>query len=87
MCNEGYQTRLYKHPSGVGKKTEEFWGPSKKLLADKKFLDGLKEYDKDNIPVGYHLRILLLHCVSLFQCNIIMHTANHALMNDRCVHV
>ncbi len=39
-------------PSGSGKKIEDFWGPSKKLLADMKFLDGLKEYDKDNIPVS-----------------------------------
>ena len=69
-------------PSGSGKKTEDFWGPSKKLLADIKFLDGLKEYDKDNIAVSYHLKRLLLHCVSLFQCNIVMPTANHALVNS-----
>lgn len=30
---------------------EDYWGPSKKLLGDMKFLDGLKNYDKDNIPV------------------------------------
>ena len=29
---------------------EDFWGPSKKLLADMKFLENLKAYDKDNIP-------------------------------------
>ena len=29
----------------------DYWGPSKKVLGDMKFLEGLKEYDKDNIPV------------------------------------
>jgi dynein heavy chain len=28
----------------------DFWGPSKKLLGDMKFLQSLKDYDKDNIP-------------------------------------
>ena len=39
-------------PSGSGKKIEDFWGPSKRLLGDMKFLDTLKEYDKDNIAVS-----------------------------------
>ena len=39
-------------PSGSGKKIEDYWGPSKRLLGDMKFLDSLKEYDKDNIPVS-----------------------------------
>ena len=29
---------------------EDFWGPSKKMLNDLKFLDSLRMYDKDNIP-------------------------------------
>lgn len=29
----------------------DYWGPAKKMLADMKFLDSLKTYDKDNIPV------------------------------------
>ena len=33
-------------PSGSGKKIEDFWGPSKKVLGDMKFLQSLKEYDK-----------------------------------------
>lgn len=41
-------------PSGSGKKIEDFWGPSKRLLGDMKFLENLKEYDKDNIPVRIH---------------------------------
>lgn len=31
---------------------EDFWGPSKKMLGDLKFLDSLKSYDKDNIPAN-----------------------------------
>lgn len=33
-------------PSGSGKKIEDFWGPSKRLLGDMKFLQSLKDYDK-----------------------------------------
>lgn len=36
-------------PTGTGKMVEDYWGPSQKLLADFKFLDRLKSYDKDNI--------------------------------------
>jgi dynein heavy chain len=36
-------------PSGSGKKIEDYWGPSKTLIADMKFLESLKAYDKDNI--------------------------------------
>ena len=43
-------------PSGSGKKIEDYWGPSKRLLGDMKFLDSLKEYDRDNIPVSRHSR-------------------------------
>ncbi|KAJ3091162.1 Dynein heavy chain 7, axonemal [Quaeritorhiza haematococci] len=38
-----------KVPDGSGKKVEDYWGPSKNLLSDMKFLEGLKSYDKDNI--------------------------------------
>ncbi|XP_046403326.1 dynein axonemal heavy chain 7 [Ischnura elegans] len=37
-------------PSGSGKMVEDFWGPSKRILGDIKFLDGLIHFDKDNIP-------------------------------------
>ncbi|CAK8675251.1 unnamed protein product [Clavelina lepadiformis] len=40
-------------PSGSGKKVEDFWGPSKKVLGDMKFLQGLRDFDRDNIPVAY----------------------------------
>lgn len=36
-------------PSGLGV-VEDFWGPSKKVLGDMKFLDSLINFDKDNIP-------------------------------------
>ncbi|MGH0135647.1 UNVERIFIED_CONTAM: hypothetical protein FKN15_057952 [Acipenser sinensis] len=39
-------------PGGSGKMIEDFWGPSKKLLSDMKFLDNLKAFDKDNIPAA-----------------------------------
>ncbi|OAJ39728.1 hypothetical protein BDEG_23556 [Batrachochytrium dendrobatidis JEL423] len=39
-------------PAGSGKKIEDFWGPSKTLMSDLKFLDSLKSYDKDNISVA-----------------------------------
>ena len=49
-------------PAGTGKKILDYWGPSKKLLGDMNFLNNLKEYDKDNIPVSHwHF-----HFVSLF---------------------
>ncbi|XP_075248722.1 dynein axonemal heavy chain 7-like isoform X2 [Convolutriloba macropyga] len=39
-------------PGGSGKMVQDYWGPSKRLLGDMKFLEGLKTYDKDNIPVA-----------------------------------
>lgn len=37
-------------PQGSGKMIEDYWGPSKRILGDIKFLDGLVQFDKDNIP-------------------------------------
>ncbi|KAG7492071.1 hypothetical protein MATL_G00010690 [Megalops atlanticus] len=37
-------------PGGSGKMIEDYWGSSKKLLGDMKFLESLKAFDKDNIP-------------------------------------
>ncbi|XP_055917464.1 dynein axonemal heavy chain 7 [Eupeodes corollae] len=37
------------NPSGVGM-IEDYWGPSKRVLGDIKFLDSLLNFDKDNIP-------------------------------------
>lgn len=41
----------------TGRMMEDFWGPSVKLLADMKFLESLKAYDKDNIPTAVMKRI------------------------------
>lgn len=37
-------------PDKNGRMVEDFWGPSKKLLNDIKFLDRLIHFDKENIP-------------------------------------
>ncbi|KAK0162631.1 hypothetical protein PV327_006394 [Microctonus hyperodae] len=34
----------------TGRKSMDFWGPSKRVLGDMNFLQNLKDYDKDNIP-------------------------------------
>ena len=36
-------------PNDPVRKIDDYWGPSQTLLADGKFLDNLKAYDKDNI--------------------------------------
>uniref|UniRef100_A0A8B9MGM6 Dynein axonemal heavy chain 3 n=1 Tax=Accipiter nisus TaxID=211598 RepID=A0A8B9MGM6_9AVES len=43
-------------PSG-SKMVEDYWGPSRKILGDLKFLESLKAYDKDNIPPAIVKRI------------------------------
>lgn len=55
-------------PSGSGKKIEDFWGPSKRLLGDMHFLDSLKEYDKDNIPVRVSILTILISLITV-QCS------------------
>jgi len=37
-------------PTGKPGKVHDYWGPSKKMLGDIKFLENLQNYDKDNIP-------------------------------------
>lgn len=34
----------------TGAKILDYWTPSKRILGDIKFLDSLRQYDKDNIP-------------------------------------
>lgn len=36
-------------PSGIGT-IEDYWGPSKKVLSNARFLNDLLKFDKDNIP-------------------------------------
>eukprot|EP00945_MAST-04E_sp_MAST-4E-sp1_P005163 g5163.t1 len=46
----GVKADKIKDPNGGTKKVSDFWGPSKKhLLGDSKFIQRLKDYDKDNI--------------------------------------
>ncbi|GBG33042.1 Dynein heavy chain 7, axonemal [Hondaea fermentalgiana] len=46
----GVKSERIKDPNDPTKKIEDYWGPSKKhLLGDPKFLQRLKDYDKDNI--------------------------------------
>ncbi|XP_076448252.1 dynein axonemal heavy chain 3-like [Babylonia areolata] len=35
-----------------GKRFEDYWGAAKKMLGDMKFLESLKEFDKDHIPAA-----------------------------------
>ncbi|XP_063719575.1 dynein axonemal heavy chain 3-like [Symsagittifera roscoffensis] len=39
-------------PDANGKMIDDYWPTAKKMLGDLKFLDSLKEYDKDNIGPG-----------------------------------
>ncbi|XP_034826235.1 dynein axonemal heavy chain 7 [Maniola hyperantus] len=39
-------------PDNPGKKMLDYWGPSKRILGDMGFLESLKNFDKDNIPVS-----------------------------------
>lgn len=40
-----------------GKISEDYWSASLKMLSDLKFLENLKTFDKDNIPVATMKRI------------------------------
>lgn len=46
----GIKPDKIKDPEDPTKKIKDYWGPAKKqLLGDSKFLQKLKDYDKDNI--------------------------------------
>ncbi|XP_056119629.1 dynein axonemal heavy chain 3 [Rhinichthys klamathensis goyatoka] len=49
---KGIKPERKQDPGGSGKMVEDFWGPSKKLLSDMKFLESLKTFNKDNIPAA-----------------------------------
>ncbi|XP_075981520.1 dynein heavy chain at 62B [Anticarsia gemmatalis] len=38
-------------PDNPGKKIFDYWGPSKRILGDMSFLENLRTFDKDNIPI------------------------------------
>ncbi|KAK1794827.1 hypothetical protein P4O66_009897, partial [Electrophorus voltai] len=54
---KGIKAERKPDPGGSGKMIEDYWGPSKKLLGDMKFLENLKAFDKDNIPAAHIKRI------------------------------
>ncbi|KAG7209677.1 hypothetical protein KM043_011323 [Ampulex compressa] len=43
--------------TATGQTVDDYWPASIKLLGDMKFLESLKNFDKDNIPVAYMKRI------------------------------
>ncbi|XP_064598423.1 dynein axonemal heavy chain 7-like [Liolophura sinensis] len=49
---KGIKPERIPDPAGTGKKIEDYWGPSKRMLGDMKFLESLHNFDKDNIPVA-----------------------------------
>ncbi|XP_026741703.1 dynein heavy chain 12, axonemal [Trichoplusia ni] len=44
-------------PANPGKKILDYWGPSKRILGDMSFLDSLRNFDKDNIPIAIMQKI------------------------------
>eukprot|EP00040_Diaphanoeca_grandis_P037927 m.251570 g.251570 ORF g.251570 m.251570 type:complete len:3992 (+) comp33898_c0_seq1:283-12258(+) len=52
----GVAAEKVKDPAS-GKSVMDFWGPAKKMLGQMSFLNDLKAYDKDNIPVKVMTRI------------------------------
>ncbi|KAJ8047551.1 Dynein heavy chain 3, axonemal [Holothuria leucospilota] len=44
------QIKPEKKPNESGKMVDNYWPAAKKMLGDMKFLESLKEYDRDNIP-------------------------------------
>eukprot|EP00329_Picozoa_sp_Boothbay-MS584-11_P000996 19247_6 len=47
---KGIKPKMVDDPEKMGKKMPDFWIPAKVLLGDPKFLQSLKDFDKDNIP-------------------------------------
>lgn len=60
-------------PSGSGKKIEDFWGPSKKVLGDMNFLKSLRDFDK----VIKHMYIL--YSVTLAVCIHVLLNVKHSV--------
>ena len=56
---KGIKAERIPDPSGSGKKIEDFWGPSKKMLGDMKFLEGLIAFDKVVILLCIHNNAML----------------------------
>jgi dynein heavy chain len=61
---KGVKPEKIADPSGTGGKIIDYWGPAKKMLGDMKFLQSLKDYDKDNIPAAYMKPIRSKYCTN-----------------------
>lgn len=48
---KGIQPDKIPDPANPGKKIIDYWGPSKRILGDMSFLENLRNFDKDNIPI------------------------------------
>ncbi|XP_071816044.1 dynein axonemal heavy chain 12-like isoform X3 [Apostichopus japonicus] len=44
-------------PAGTGGKILDYWGPAKKMIGDMTFLNSLRTYDRDHIPVSVMKKI------------------------------
>ena len=60
-------------PSGSGKKIEDFWAPSKRVLGDMKFLQSLKEFDKVGLGSVWACTVVIQQgrswlCVGMYSC-------------------
>lgn len=55
---KGIKPERVPDPSGSGKKIEDYWPPSKRLLGEMKFLESLHQFNKDNISpsIMKHIR-------------------------------
>lgn len=54
---KGIQPDKIPDPDNPGKKILDYWGPSKRILGDMSFLESLKNFDKDNIPISVMQKI------------------------------
>ena len=61
---KGVSPEKIQDPDGSGKKIIDYWGPAKKMLGDMKFLQSLKDYDKDNIPAKSIKQIRDKYCTN-----------------------
>ncbi|XP_024937311.1 dynein heavy chain 7, axonemal isoform X2 [Cephus cinctus] len=69
--------------AATGKKILDYWGPSKRLLSDLKFLDNLRDYDKDNIPVS--TMQVLSQNTSLCLASTVLYKLLYSLINKKVI--
>jgi dynein heavy chain, axonemal len=47
----GIKANRVPDPDDPSKRIMDYWGPSQRMLGDPEFINQLKNYDKDSIPV------------------------------------